>query len=211
MSKPRRPEFTAALLKDPAARPAIVYAPSRKAAEELAVELNRALGLQHRSRLPRGHRVQHARARAARLPVGQTRGRRRHHCVWHGHRQGRRAHRRPHRAARVRSKPSIRRSAAPDATACPAAPSCCTDFADRKMHEFLPGSRLSCPPAISRESPPSSPMSSRCRCRCPAPEDGPRHLLESHREAHRAGRGLARHRRQRPPRRRRIIQPNLGR
>jgi ATP-dependent DNA helicase RecQ len=44
MSKPRRPQFTAELLKYPAARPAIVYAPSRKAAEELAVELNHALG-----------------------------------------------------------------------------------------------------------------------------------------------------------------------
>jgi ATP-dependent DNA helicase RecQ len=44
MSKPRRHSFTAELLKDPTARPAIVYAPSRKAAEELAVELNRALG-----------------------------------------------------------------------------------------------------------------------------------------------------------------------
>ncbi|MEO6910662.1 MAG: RecQ family ATP-dependent DNA helicase, partial [Edaphobacter sp.] len=36
MSKPRRNEFTAKLLKSPANRPAIVYAPSRKAAEELA-------------------------------------------------------------------------------------------------------------------------------------------------------------------------------
>jgi ATP-dependent DNA helicase RecQ len=43
MSKPRRHEFTANLLKDPASRPAIVYAPSRKAAEELAAELNAAL------------------------------------------------------------------------------------------------------------------------------------------------------------------------
>jgi ATP-dependent DNA helicase RecQ len=33
MSKPRRHEFTASLLRDPAARPAIVYAPSRKASE----------------------------------------------------------------------------------------------------------------------------------------------------------------------------------
>ncbi|MGD0797235.1 MAG: ATP-dependent DNA helicase RecQ [Acidobacteriaceae bacterium] len=44
MSKPRRPQFTTELLRDPAARPAIVYAPSRKAAEELAEELNHALG-----------------------------------------------------------------------------------------------------------------------------------------------------------------------
>jgi ATP-dependent DNA helicase RecQ len=44
MSKPRRHEFTAELLQDPSRRPAIVYAPSRKASEELAVELNRALG-----------------------------------------------------------------------------------------------------------------------------------------------------------------------
>jgi ATP-dependent DNA helicase RecQ len=44
MSKPRRHEFTANLLKDPASRPAIVYAPSRKASEELATELNLTLG-----------------------------------------------------------------------------------------------------------------------------------------------------------------------
>ena len=36
MSKPRRNEFTTKLLSDPSNRPAIVYAPSRKSAEELA-------------------------------------------------------------------------------------------------------------------------------------------------------------------------------
>ncbi len=36
MSKPKRPEFAVKLLKDKANRPAIVYAPSRKSAEELA-------------------------------------------------------------------------------------------------------------------------------------------------------------------------------
>ena len=41
MSKPRRHEFTTNLLRDPSARPAIVYAPSRKSSEELAAELNR--------------------------------------------------------------------------------------------------------------------------------------------------------------------------
>ncbi|MDP9051107.1 MAG: RecQ family ATP-dependent DNA helicase, partial [Acidobacteriota bacterium] len=45
MSKPRRHEFTTQLLSNPANRPAIVYAPSRKAAEELAAELNRAIKL----------------------------------------------------------------------------------------------------------------------------------------------------------------------
>jgi len=39
MSKPRRNEFTATLLKSAARRPAIVYAPSRKSAEELATLL----------------------------------------------------------------------------------------------------------------------------------------------------------------------------
>ncbi len=43
MSKPRRHAFTTSLLRDPAARPAIVYAPSRKASEELAAELNRTI------------------------------------------------------------------------------------------------------------------------------------------------------------------------
>jgi ATP-dependent DNA helicase RecQ len=41
MSKPRRHEFTTQLLRDAANRPAIVYAPSRKSAEELAAELHR--------------------------------------------------------------------------------------------------------------------------------------------------------------------------
>jgi len=41
LSKPRRAEFTAKFLSDKARRPAIVYAPSRRAAEELAGELGR--------------------------------------------------------------------------------------------------------------------------------------------------------------------------
>jgi ATP-dependent DNA helicase RecQ len=41
MSKPRRHEFTTQLLNNAANRPAIVYAPSRKSAEELASELHR--------------------------------------------------------------------------------------------------------------------------------------------------------------------------
>lgn len=40
LSKPRRNEFIAGLLAPAAARPAIVYAPSRKASEQLASELN---------------------------------------------------------------------------------------------------------------------------------------------------------------------------
>ena len=40
LSKPQRPEFTEKLLCEPPARPAIVYAPSRKSAEELATRLN---------------------------------------------------------------------------------------------------------------------------------------------------------------------------
>ncbi len=42
VSKPKRPAFAAELLADPAARPAIVYAPTRKEAEMLAGELGRA-------------------------------------------------------------------------------------------------------------------------------------------------------------------------
>ena len=41
LSKPRRTEFTASFLADPAHRPAIVYAPSRRIAEELAADLGR--------------------------------------------------------------------------------------------------------------------------------------------------------------------------
>lgn len=40
LSRPQRPEFTEKLLADASARPAIVYAPSRKSAEELATRLN---------------------------------------------------------------------------------------------------------------------------------------------------------------------------
>ncbi len=47
MSKPRRNEFTANLLKSPANRPAIVYAPSRKAAEELASVLGGSAAAYH--------------------------------------------------------------------------------------------------------------------------------------------------------------------
>lgn len=41
LSKPRRGEFTAKFLSDKARRPAIVYAPSRRTAEELAADLGR--------------------------------------------------------------------------------------------------------------------------------------------------------------------------
>jgi ATP-dependent DNA helicase RecQ len=47
MSKPRRTEFTAKLLKLPENRPAIVYAPSRKAAEEIASTLGRSAAAYH--------------------------------------------------------------------------------------------------------------------------------------------------------------------
>jgi ATP-dependent DNA helicase RecQ len=47
MSKPRRNEFTAKLLKSPGNRPAIVYAPSRKAAEELASILGGSAAVYH--------------------------------------------------------------------------------------------------------------------------------------------------------------------
>ena len=47
LSKPRRNEFTATLLKSPTNRPAIVYAPSRKAAEELASKLGGSAAAYH--------------------------------------------------------------------------------------------------------------------------------------------------------------------
>jgi ATP-dependent DNA helicase RecQ len=46
LSKPRRHSFAADLLRDAATRPAIVYAPSRKAAEDLAADLNHTFGRQ---------------------------------------------------------------------------------------------------------------------------------------------------------------------
>ncbi len=47
LSKPRRNEFTANLLKERSNRPAIVYAPSRKSAEELAAHLGSAAAAYH--------------------------------------------------------------------------------------------------------------------------------------------------------------------
>jgi ATP-dependent DNA helicase RecQ len=47
LSKPRRNEFTAKLLKESSNRPAIVYAPSRKAAEELASTLGGSAAAYH--------------------------------------------------------------------------------------------------------------------------------------------------------------------
>jgi ATP-dependent DNA helicase RecQ len=47
LSKPRRNEFTANLLKEKSNRPAIVYAPSRKAAEELASTLGGGAAAYH--------------------------------------------------------------------------------------------------------------------------------------------------------------------
>jgi ATP-dependent DNA helicase RecQ len=47
LSKPRRNEFTATLLKQKSNRPAIVYAPSRKAAEELASTLGGSAAAYH--------------------------------------------------------------------------------------------------------------------------------------------------------------------
>jgi ATP-dependent DNA helicase RecQ len=47
LSKPRRNEFTATLLKEKSNRPAIVYAPSRKAAEELASTLGGSASAYH--------------------------------------------------------------------------------------------------------------------------------------------------------------------
>jgi len=47
LSKPRRNEFTANLLKEKSNRPAIVYAPSRKSAEELAAHLGSTAAAYH--------------------------------------------------------------------------------------------------------------------------------------------------------------------
>ena len=47
LSKPRRNEFTAKLLSEKSNRPAIVYAPSRKAAEELAAQLGSTASAYH--------------------------------------------------------------------------------------------------------------------------------------------------------------------
>ena len=52
LSKPRRNEFTAALLNKPENRPAIVYAPSRKSAEELASVLGKKASPYHAGLAP---------------------------------------------------------------------------------------------------------------------------------------------------------------
>src|SRR5580698_173975 len=47
LSKPRRNEFTSNLLKEKSSRPAIIYAPSRKSAEELAFQLGNSAAVYH--------------------------------------------------------------------------------------------------------------------------------------------------------------------
>ena len=105
---------------DDARRPAIVYAPTRAQADVRGRRTCPPLPLR---RLPRRPRCRAPQARAAGIPRRPHRGDGRHHRLRHGHRQAGRPHRDPHRAARAASKPTTRRSAAPAATARPAAPS----------------------------------------------------------------------------------------
>ena len=93
--RPDRP-WSRQILTDPARRPAIVYAPTRKETEALAAELNGAfpaaayhagMAAARRDRVQRG------------FQIGRDRGHRRHHRLRDGHRQGGHPHRDPHRAS----------------------------------------------------------------------------------------------------------------
>ena len=72
-----------------------------------------------RAALPRRHGPGRARPQPGRLPAGGWRRGRRHRRLRHGHQQARRALRLPRRHAES-SRATIRRSAAPGATGCPA-------------------------------------------------------------------------------------------
>ena len=93
-------EATLALLAEPGALPAIVYAGTRKKTEETAAALARALARPVPAYHAGMEREPRAR-RAARLHVGRRAGGRRHERVRHGRRQGRRPHRDPRDGARV--------------------------------------------------------------------------------------------------------------
>ncbi len=82
---------TLALLSEPEALPAIVYAGTRKKTDETAAWLERR-ARPPRARLPRRDGARAARGRSARLHVGRGAGRRRHERLRDGRRQGRRAH-----------------------------------------------------------------------------------------------------------------------
>jgi ATP-dependent DNA helicase RecQ len=93
----------------------IVYCLSRKKVEETAAWLSSRA---RRPALPRRHDAGDPRRAPEPLPA---RGRARHggdHRLRHGHRQARRALRRPPRPAEERSRATTRRPAAPAATAC---------------------------------------------------------------------------------------------
>src|SRR5580658_3356625 len=122
LSKPQRPEFTEKLLSDPAARPAIVYAPSRKSAEELATRLNArfssavyhaGLDPATRDRVQRDFLAGKLDVIVATIAFGMGMTKR----------TSARSSTSPFPAP---SRPSTRRSAAPDAMATSRAPSCST-------------------------------------------------------------------------------------
>ncbi len=119
VSIPLRAGVICKLLADPARRPAIVYATSRKQSESLAAEL---LEFASDRRLPCRTRFGNAGPRAEGLSGGRTGSRRRHHRLRHGNRQGQHPHRDSRRACPPRLKATIRRSAAPDAMVSGAAP-----------------------------------------------------------------------------------------
>ena len=181
MQPSERRDAVRALLADPARRPAIVYAPTRKEAEALA---RAAPGALPRRRLPRGHDHRRPRPRADRLPRRPARGHRRHHRLRHGRRQGGRPHRDPHRRSPAASRATTRRSAAPAATASPSRAILLHSFADRRNHEFfheprLPGARRCSSASTAR----SRAGAAGGRPDPQAPEDGRGAVREGAREA----------------------------
>ena len=112
------------------ALPAIVYAGTRGASEELAGFLARALGeevLAYHAGMPREVRA----ATQERFMSGEAPGDRRDQRVRDGDRQGRRADRLPRHRARARSRPTTRRPAARGATARRRAACCSPSSATR--------------------------------------------------------------------------------
>ncbi len=122
--------------REPDALPAIVYAGTRRASEELARCASRA-ARRGRCRLPRRPRPRARAATQERFMAGPGPGDRRHQRVRHGDRQGRRAHRLPRLGTAARSRPTTRRPAGPAATAVPARCLLFAEQRDKGLHVFF--------------------------------------------------------------------------
>ena len=127
----------AAALREPGALPAIVYAGTRNASEELAARAGARRSARRSSAyhagLDRGARA----ADPGAVHVRRGPGDRRHQRLRHGDRQGRRAHGLPRLGAGTRSRPTTRRPAAPGRDGRPARCLLFAEQRDKGLHVFF--------------------------------------------------------------------------